>query len=108
MRSLFSKVFLAHLLTLLIALATVSLLLSTSFDRLYMSMASRDLAARAGIMAEELAPFLGDPARLDEFEDLRRLLEVSSRTEISVVPLNPGGRNGASRLLRCGSAQPPS
>ncbi len=92
MRSLFSKVFLAHLLTLLIALATVSLLLSTSFDRLYMSMASRDLAARANVMAEQLAPFVRDPARVEEFEDLRKLLEASSHTEISIVPLKTGGR----------------
>jgi PAS domain S-box-containing protein len=92
MRSLFSKVFLAHLLTLLIALVTVSLLLSTSFDRLYMGMASRDLAARANIMAEQLAPFIRDPARVEEFEDLRKLLEASSHMEISIVPLRTGGR----------------
>jgi PAS domain S-box-containing protein len=99
MRSLFSKVFLAHLLTLLIALATVSLLLSTSFDRLYMSMASRDLAARADALAEQLAPFIRDPARVEEFEDLRKLLEASSNTEISIMPLKRGKR---------GIGEPPS
>ena len=78
MRSLFSKVFLAHLLTLLIALATVNLLLSTSFDRLYMSMASRDLATRAVSMARQLAPFAGDPSRQRELEDLTKLLAASS------------------------------
>jgi len=84
MRSLFSKVFLAHLLTLLIALATVNLLLSTSFDRLYMSMASRDLATRAIAMASQLAPFAGNPSRQKELEDLTKLLAASSSTEITL------------------------
>jgi two-component system sensor histidine kinase ResE len=90
MRSLFSKVFLAHLLTLLIALATVSLLLSTAFDRLYMSMASKDLAARARDMARQLEPLLRDPAREKELEHVRRLLEAGSRTKIGILRWRDG------------------
>jgi len=92
MRSLFSKVFLAHLLTLLIALVTVSLLLSSSFDRFYMKLAQRDLLTRATSMAERLAPFVGDPARQKEQESLTRLLEASSGMEVWVVLLKPGER----------------
>jgi two-component system sensor histidine kinase ResE len=97
MRSLFSKVFLAHLLTLLIALVTVSLLLSSSFDRFYMSLARKDLLKRATNMAEQLAPFAADPARQQEMESLRRLLEASSGMEISLIPLKPGERQVGQR-----------
>lgn len=89
MRSLFLKVFLAHLATLLIALATVNLLLSSSFHRLYLSLAERDLVARAERMRQELAPFLEDPAKGEQLDELRRLLEASSHMEVSLVPLAP-------------------
>ncbi len=106
MRSLFSKMFLAHLLALLIALATVNLLLSSAFNRLYMDMAARDLAQRASSMAKQLAPFVADPARRQELEDVRQLLEASSRTEISLVALKPGEQEASgppSRQVRAGT-----
>ena len=89
MRSLFSKVFLAHLVTLLIALGTVSLLLSTAFDRLYMGMAQRDLLARASNMARQLGPFLDDPTRTKELKQLLQAA-IGSETEITIIPLRPG------------------
>ena len=89
MRSLFSKLFLAHLLTLLLALAVVNILLSTSFNRLYLGLAARDLLKRAGEMAERLAPFVGDPKKEAQLEDLRRLLEASSNTEIWISTIGP-------------------
>ena len=92
MRSLFSKVFLGYLVVLLIALGTVSLLLSTAFDRLYMSMAQRDLLARATAMAQQLGPFLDAPENESQLENIRQLVEASTgpETEITIAPLRPG------------------
>lgn len=85
MRSLFAKVFLTHLITLLVALLTVGVLLSTALHSLYVQLTKRQLLAVAQDMATELAPVLNDPERAAEVDDLVRLMEASSRTRIRVV-----------------------
>ncbi len=82
MRSLFWKVFLANLLTLLVALATVSILLTATFRHIYMERASRQLLSMAAVMAEQLQPLLSDPAREREIAARLHLMEASSGTQI--------------------------
>ena len=89
MRSLFSKVLLAQLLTLFVALGTVSLLLSTALHRLlspiYMELASRDLVMQAQAMAVQFDPLVSDPDRKEELAELRHLFETSTHTQICLV-----------------------
>lgn len=82
MRSLFWKVFLANLLTLLVALATVSILLTATFRHIYMERASSQLLGMAAVMAKELQPLLGDPAGEREIAGRLRLMETSSGTQL--------------------------
>ncbi len=82
MRSLFWKVFLANLLTLLVALATVSILLTAAFRQIYMKRASNQLLNMAVVMAEQLRPLLGDPSREREIAARLHLMEASSGTQI--------------------------
>jgi len=85
MRSLLWKVFLANLLTLLIALGTVSLLLTASFKSLYTERAKRHLLTLATTMATELQPILGLSGYERELQTRLHLLEVSSQTQICIV-----------------------
>lgn len=89
MRSLFSKVLLAQLLTLFVALGTVSLLLSTALHRLlspiYMELAAHDLVMQARSMAQQFDPLVSDPDRQEELTELRHLFETSTHTEICLV-----------------------
>lgn len=85
MRSLFWKVFLASLLTLLVALGTVSVLLTTAFENLYMERARPQLLSLAEHMAEGLRPFLTQPAKERELERARRLMEASSGANICLI-----------------------
>ncbi|MCJ7750316.1 MAG: hypothetical protein MUQ65_04390, partial [Armatimonadetes bacterium] len=85
MRSLLWKVFLANLLTLLVALGTVSLLLTASFKSLYTERAKRHLLTLATTTATELQPILGLPGYERELQTRLRLLETSSQTQICVV-----------------------
>jgi len=89
MRSLFSKVLLAQLLTLFVALGTVSLLLSTALHRLlspiYMELASRDLVMQAQAMAAQFDPLVSDPDRQEELAELKHLFETSTHTQICLV-----------------------
>jgi len=85
MRSLFAKVFLTHVITLLVALLTVGVLLSTALRSLYVELAKRHLFVVAQDMATELAPVLSDPERAAEVDGLVRLMEASSRTRIRLV-----------------------
>jgi two-component system sensor histidine kinase ResE len=87
MRSLFWKVFLANLLTLLVALATVSLLLTTAFERLYVQRANAQMLTMAQSIAVGLQPFLGDQSRERELAALLNLTQASSGTEVCLVPL---------------------
>ncbi len=80
MRSLFWKVFLAHLLTLLVALGTVSILLPTAFETLYSERAKEGLIQTAARMSDQLLPYIGDPGREDELKDRLRVLEAGTRT----------------------------
>jgi len=99
MRSLFSKVFLAQLLTLFVALGTVSLLLSTALHRLlapiYMELASRDLVTQARSMAAQFDPLVSDPDRQEELAELTRLFEASTHTEICLVGPSGEAQGGA-------------
>ncbi len=90
MRSLFWKVFLANLLTLLVALATVSLLLTATFRNLYMDRASDQLLGLAAGMSRELLPFLGDQAKENELTDRLRLMEGATGTLICLS--GPGNK----------------
>jgi len=85
MRSLFWKVFLANLLTLLVAMATVSLLLTTTVRNLYMEQASNQLVTFAGRTARELLPYLGDPDKKAEVSARLHLIEVSTGNYICLV-----------------------
>ncbi|MBN2564526.1 MAG: PAS domain S-box protein [Candidatus Eisenbacteria bacterium] len=85
MRSLFWKVFLANLLTLVVALATVSLLLTATFRSLYLERAKQTLLSSAMNMAVELAPILGNPQREREVAARLRLLETYSGTSVCLV-----------------------
>jgi two-component system sensor histidine kinase ResE len=85
MRSLFWKVFLANLLTILVALGTVSVLLTAAFRNLYVQRASAQLLTLAADMAAQFEPLLADPSREAELEKARRLMEASSRTRICVL-----------------------
>lgn len=85
MRSLFWKVFLANLFAVLVALGTVSILLTTAFEDLYMERASPRLLALAQGMAEGLQPLLSEPGREEELERARLLMEVSSGTRICLM-----------------------
>ncbi|MCJ7751840.1 MAG: cell wall metabolism sensor histidine kinase WalK, partial [Armatimonadetes bacterium] len=85
MRSLLWKVFLANLLTLLVALGTVSLLLTAAFKSLYTERAKRHLLILATTTATELQPILGLPGYERELQTRLHLLESSSQTQICVV-----------------------
>lgn len=85
MRSLFWKVFLANLLTLLVALGTVSILLTAAFKSLYTERAKRHLLNLATTTATELQPILGLPGYERELQTRLHLLESSSQTQICVV-----------------------
>ena len=85
MRSLLWKVFLANLLTLLVALGTVSLLLTAAFKSLYTERAKRHLLTLATTTATELQPILGLPGYERELQVRLHLLESSSQTQICVV-----------------------
>lgn len=85
MRSLFWKVFLANLLTLLVALATVSILLATSFENLYMERAADHMRLLASGMAEGLKPFVSDRDKEEELAALLALMEASSGAQICLV-----------------------
>lgn len=97
MRSLFSKVLLAQLLTLFVALGTVSLLLSTALHRLlspiYMELASHDLVMQARSMAAQFDPLVSDPDRQEELAELRHLFETRTHTQICLV--GPTGEEAA-------------
>ena len=86
MRSLFWKVFLANLLTLLAALATVSILLTATFRNLYMERASDQLLHLAAGMSRDLLPYLGDQAREKELSERLRLIETTTNTLICLSP----------------------
>jgi PAS domain S-box-containing protein len=92
MRSLFWKVFAANLLTLLVALGTVSFLLASTFRALYYRRTSQNLITTAKNMASQLEPLLADPARRGEVETLRIAMEQSTGTQICVL-----GRGAAHR-----------
>ena len=85
MRSLLWKVFLANLLTLLVALGTVSVLLTASFKSLYTERAKRHLLDLAAMTATELRPILGRPGYEQELQARLRLLETSSQTQICIL-----------------------
>jgi len=87
MRSLFWKVFLATLLTSLVALATVSLLLTTTFRRLYTNRANDQLLQLAATMAREVTPYLAETTKAQEAELQRRLrfLEDSTHTLVCLL-----------------------
>jgi PAS domain S-box-containing protein len=85
MRSLFWKVFLANLFTLLVALATVSLLLTATFRNLYLERAKRTLQNSARSMAAELQPILGDTEREREVATRIHLLELFTGTFVCVL-----------------------
>jgi len=85
MRSLFWKVFLANLLTLLVALGTVSILLTAAFKSLYTERAKRHLLTLATTTATELQPILGKPGHERELQARLHLLEASSQTQICVL-----------------------
>lgn len=85
MRSLFWKVFSANLLTLLVALGTVSFLLSATFRNLYYRRSSEQLLATAARMALQLEPLLADPERKQELERIRVAMENSSGMQICVL-----------------------
>jgi PAS domain S-box-containing protein len=85
MRSLFWKVFLANLLTLLVALGTVSVLLTATYRNLYYKRALQHLLTVATDMALQLKPLLSDPDRRRELETVRVAMERSSRTQICIL-----------------------
>ncbi len=85
MRSLFWKVFLANLLTLLVALGTVSLLLTAAFKSLYTERAKRNLLTLATTTATELQPILGLPGYERDLQTRLHLLESITQTQICVV-----------------------
>ena len=85
MRSLFWKVFLANLLTLLVALGTVSLLLTAAFKSLYTERAKRNLLTLATTTATELQPILGLPGYERDLRTRLHLLESITQTQICVV-----------------------
>ncbi len=103
MRSLFAKLFLAHLATLAIALLIFSLLLSNAFETLYAHFAQRQMAARAQEMANALASAVSEGKSHEELQELIRLLERATHTQIcltlagcesEVVGTGEGGRVG--------------
>jgi PAS domain S-box-containing protein len=85
MRSLFWKVFAANLLTLLVALGTVSFLLASTFRDLYYRRTADRLLNTARLMAFQLEPSLADPARRREVETIRIAMEQSTGTQICVM-----------------------
>ena len=85
MRSLFWKVFLANLLTLLVAFATVSILLASAFENFYMERAEDHMRLLASGMAEGLKPFVGDRDKEAELVALLGLMEASSGAQICLV-----------------------
>ncbi len=91
MRSLFWKVFLANLLTLLVALATVSILLTTTIRNLYMDRASRQLLTLSQSMAGEVLPYLGDRATEKELAERLRVMEISTHTFICLSEASGDG-----------------
>lgn len=110
MRSLFSKVLLAQLLTLFVALGTVSLLLSTALHRLlspiYMELASHDLVMQARSMAAQFDPLVSDPDRQEELAELRHLFETSTHTQICLVgPSGDGVTGPAAEQVPAGAAR---
>ena len=103
MRSLFAKLFLAHLITLAVALVIFSLLLSNAFEARYAHMAQLWMVARAQDMAEALAPAVAAGKSPEELRDLITLMERSTHTQIclvlpggeaDVVGTGPGGKTG--------------
>jgi PAS domain S-box-containing protein len=89
MRSLFWKVFFATLLTLLVALATVSLLLTATIENFYTERAELHMGHLAKGMAQRLKPFVSDPVDEKELVRVLRLMEASSGTQICLI-----GRSG--------------
>jgi len=85
MRSLFWKVFAANLLTLLVALGTVSFLLASRFRDVHYRRTSLRLLATARDMTAQLEPLLAEPARRREVEIVRIAMEKSSGTQICVL-----------------------
>ena len=106
MRSLFWKVFLATLLTSLVALATVSLLLTTTFRKLYTNRANDQLLQLAATMAREVTPYLAETSKAQEAELRRRLrfLEDSTHTYVCLLQRS----NPAERIYGRGSPADPS
>jgi len=106
MRSLFWKVFLANLLTSLVALATVSLLLTTTFRNIYTNRASNQLLDLAAIVARQALPYLGEPSPAKEaaLRSKLRFMEDSSRTLVCLVQRS----SHAERLYGRGSPADPS
>lgn len=92
MRSLFWKVFLANLLTLLVALATVSLLLTTAFRNLYMHRTSTQLLQLAAAMSQALQPYLGDPRGEEELRNRIKIMEATSQTRICLSKRSGEGK----------------
>ncbi len=92
MRTLFAKLFLAHLLTLLIALGVVSLLLPSALQRvlspLYMQAASGRLLADAEHIAGAIEPLAGEPERAEELR--RAIRSISATTGLRLCLVSPG------------------
>jgi len=106
MRSLFWKVFLANLLTSLVALATVSLLLTTTFRNIYTNRASSQLLDLAATMAREVLPYLGEPSPATEaaLKGKLHFMEDSTRTLVCLVQRS----SHAERVYGRGSVADPS
>ena len=85
MRSLFTKLFLAHLLTLATALVIFGLLLSNAFQSLYERLAQQAMLARAKEMAAALAPAVAAGKSEEDLRDLVTLIEKSTHTQICLV-----------------------
>ena len=115
MRSLFTKLFLAHLLTLATALVIFGLLLSNAFQSLYERLAQQAMLARAKEMAAALAPAVAAGKSEEDLRDLVTLIEKSTHTQIclvlpgtasNVLGTGPGGKPGGKAGPGSEQAQP--
>jgi len=115
MRSLFAKLFLAHLITLAVALVIFSFFLSSAFETLYGRLVQQWMVARAHDMAEALAPAVAAGKSPQELRELITLMEMSTHTQIclvlpgagaDVVGTGPGGKPGGKAGPGSQQAQP--
>jgi len=115
MRSLFTKLFLAHLLVLATALVIFGLLLSNAFQSLYERLAQQAMLTSAKEMAEALAPSVAAGKSEEELRDLVTLIEKSTHTQIclvlpgtasNVLGTGPGGKPGGKAGPGAEQAQP--